>query len=212
MRSVAEKVWTTGKKWIGNILPALVYFPLAATGATLIIVRQEFLGQGLWWLVASVVAGWLAMNFLALTGNEFLKRQLRRELSVNESIPESALFVGFSRPEFKSALDPHEDLGFLIVKPDRLIFLGENRRLEVARSAVERVGFRANPHTWVGLGRWVSIDERVKGKDLKLLIEPRERRTLLGNLRAGSELAAQLRVWKTSPAQTANPESKLGAP
>jgi hypothetical protein len=58
-----------------------------------------------------------------------------------------------------------------------------------------RVRFRANVHTVIGLGRWISIEGFADGKPIRLLIEPRERPQLLGNLRYSKRLAQRIRRW-----------------
>ena len=176
-------------------MPALFYLPFAAVGTGLIIARSEFIGIGLWWLVASVVVGWLAMNFLALAGNQFMRRQLRRELNEVHPLSSEAIFVGYARPGFRSALDPHEDLGFLTLEPNHLMFVGEIYRFTLPRHTVSRVTFRMNPHTLVGLGRFVRVTGLIDGRPTDVLLEPREKLTLLGNLRAGTRLAKQIRGW-----------------
>jgi hypothetical protein len=196
MPAVAARVWNTSRKWLGNLLPALIYLPLALTGVLLIVVRQEFIGPGLWFLVASVVTGWLAMNFLALAGNGFLKRQLRRELDEVHPLKPDAIFIGYARPEFRNLLDPHEDLGYLVLAPERLIFVGEIYRIQMPRTSVTDIRFRPNPHTMVGLGRWIEVQGSVDGKPTSLRFEPRERSTLLGNLFFGSELYQSLNEWR----------------
>jgi hypothetical protein len=47
----------------------------------------------------------------------------------------------------------------------------------------------------LGLGRWISLEGVADGKPIRLLIEPRERPTLLGNLLFSKALAGRLRRW-----------------
>lgn len=206
MPAVTAKVWTTGRKWAGNILPALFYLPLAISGGIVMWRRQEFFGLGLWLLCGSVLVGWLALNFFGFIGNGFAKRQLRREINARVGLPNDAPFVGFARPGFRGALDPHEDLGFLVLKEDRLELLGESVTIELPRVNVTAVRFKPNIHTWVGLGRWISVEATIEGKKASVLIEPRERATMLGNLIFGKNLAWSLKAWRKDPLKTTKPE------
>ena len=45
------------------------------------------------------------------------------------------------------------------------------------------------------LGRWVSLEGKSGGKEIRLLIEPRERTTLLGNRLYGTRLLHRLKKW-----------------
>lgn len=213
MPAMAGKLWTSGRKWGANLLPALFYLPPAVAGITILVKRSEFGGLGLWLLLGAVACGWISLNFLALVGNGFMRRQLRREIAAKEGLPDDAVFVGFASPGFQSVLDPHEDVGYLVLLEERLEFIGETHRVKIPRGAIEKVGFRPNVHTWVGLGRWVSVEGKVEGQQVRLLVEPREKQTLLGNLQYGKKVATRIRDWSGAKSINGKPrDTKPGAP
>lgn len=203
---VTPTVWTPSRKLLGNLVPAILWMPPMAIGLAMIVRGGSFggavptLGEnfiaGLAWLVGGTVVGWLATNFFGLYQNRRMRAQVERIMKAKgEDLPESKWFVGFATPKYSSLVDPHEDVGFLCVYPDRLRFVSETREVEFERKNVLSVRHRPNIHTWIGLGRWVSVEGAVAGKPVRFLIEPRERQTLLGNLRVGSHLRRALTVW-----------------
>lgn len=143
------------------------------------------------------VVGWLALNFFGFHGNGWMRRELARRLGFTGSRGPERYFVGIARPSFRSALDAHEDVGFLNLHNDRLEFVGETLRLTFPREDVRNVRFRMNPHSWVLLGRWISVEGVAGDRPIRLSLEPRERATLLGNLFFSEKLIARLREWAT---------------
>ncbi len=77
-------------------------------------------------------------------------------------------------------LDAHEDVGSLLVLPDRLRFLS-SRDVQLLKSEVRRVRFRINPTVSASVdgSAWRGESE---GVPVRLQVEPRERHTLLGTL------------------------------
>ncbi|MGV3616224.1 MAG: hypothetical protein ACO1SV_12895 [Fimbriimonas sp.] len=158
--------------------------------------RAEIDDLGVGMVALGVILGWLATNWFGAMPNRAMRGQLERILKVKgEDLGSATWFVGFATPRFSSALDPHEDVGFLLLEPTRIRFLSEMRSVEIARANVKRVGYRMNIHSWVLLGRWVAIDGNVSGSPVRLLIEPRVRSTLLGNLLASAKLRAAIEAW-----------------
>lgn len=188
-------MWTARRKWLGNIIPACFWLPLVAAGLILMARQGEVLGAGLYLLVAGTAVGWFALNGLGLFENARMKGQLGRILEAKREPIGKARFVGFATPSYSSALDPHEDVGFLIVRPGSLRFVSETRTVEIDRADVREIRFRPNAHALLGLGRWVSVEGEVNGKPIRLLIEPRERRTLLGNRRLSKTVRNELAEW-----------------
>src|SRR5688572_20969537 len=119
----------------------------------------------------------------------------RRHPIPNPDPANAPVFVGMASPSYRSIIDPHEDVGFLIVQPDRLEYHGETMEIVLKRDEVQGILFRPNAHTLAGLGRWIAIEGRVGGKLVRLLIEPRERPTLLANLAYGKKLKERLESW-----------------
>lgn len=172
--------------------------------------------KALAWLAGSLGVGWLAVNWLGLFGNRAMRTQLlRRSLEAGESLADERIFVGIASPTFKSALDAHQDVGFLFLEPSKLRFAGDHESIEIEKKSILNVGLQRNIHSWLGLGGWVTIDGILDGKRIRLNIEPRERDTLLGNRglrkplrdRLNKWIAAELSAEKTRPAT-----SQKGAP
>lgn len=193
---VTPTVWTRRRKWLGNLVPALFWFPLAAFGVYQVAKQGQFLGSGLYFLIGSTLIGWLAINQFGFFENHRMRRQLELILSAQKNeINGEFIFTGFATPKYSSMLDAHEDVGFLKILPDRLLFISELRHLEILKADIVEVGFRPNVHSVLGLGRWVSIDAKSGEKRIRLLVEPREKNTMLASSRFGSRLVARLREW-----------------
>ncbi len=194
---VAQKVWTVQRKIMGNLLPALLSLPFGVVGFILMLKDGQMIGRGLYWFALWPVAGIVCVNFLGLYQNRQMRKVLEKRLSAPLGEPKLAVwFAGFARPAFKDVLDPHEDVGFFVVREDRVEFLGENIRVEVKKAEIQGIGFRPNVHTLLCLGGWLSIDGVVDGTRVRLLIEPRERKTLLGNLLLNGKIRRKLVAWK----------------
>jgi hypothetical protein len=197
MRQVAATVWTSRRKWLGNLIPALFWLPPALAGLFQLLTKGQFIGTGLWLLILSTILGWLAVNQFGFFENGAMRRQLERILMAEErKLSSDSFFVGFASPTYSSMLDAHEDVGFLSVQADSLKFISESRTIEIFKSDVTEIRFRANVHSVIFLGRWISVEAKTGGKPIRLLIEPREKSTLLGNRIFGSKLLAHLRKWK----------------
>src|ERR1017187_5391831 len=161
MRLVAATVWTARRKWLGNLIPALFWFPPAVVGVYLLATKGPSSSLSLWLLVSSTVLGWLAVNFFGFFENKRMRRELEGILKREDrDLTGEHVFVGFASPKYSSMLDAHEDVGFLRILSDRLVFVSEIRTVEIPKSDVTGVGFRANVHTILGLGRWVSVDAK----------------------------------------------------
>lgn len=148
------------------------------------------------------VAGWFGVNWLGLWGNGGLRRQmeLRYRASGEGEDGERRWFVGFARPGKAGALDPHEDVGFLVLRSAEAVFFGSERRVEVPRGVLRVVRRRWNPHSALGLGGWVSLEGETgvvggAGQAVRLLVEPRERGSLWGNRRLSGEMMRDIGVW-----------------
>lgn len=195
-------VWTTGRQLAVNLLPILAATPflvLAVREAS----RDPLTLQTLGWTLAFFATGWLMTNLLGLIGNGGIKRQMElRFLADHPGDKRMRVFVGFARPSYKGLLDPHEDVGFLLVSPESITFQGAVHQFSVPTVDVQTVRFRPNAHSWLLLGRWIAIEAEVGGRNVALHIEPREKATLLGNRRLGKRLAADLRALVASSQKT----------
>jgi hypothetical protein len=127
---VVPTVWTSRRKWLGNVVPALVWLPLSFGAIAWMVVRGEIVGLGLWLLIAATVLGWLSVNFWGLFENRKMKLQLGRILEARGILVRDAPFIGIATPRYSSMVDPHEDVGFLFVHPERLEFCRKRRILK----------------------------------------------------------------------------------
>ena len=191
-------VWTTFHKFMGNFIPFVLAAPFAAYGLWWMLSRGEILGRGLAVFAFAPVIAWLAMNFLGL----FQNGAMRNEMSVflrgmKPKLSAPRYFVGVATPRYSSLLDPHQDVGFLILHPDRLEFFGDHLNLAMMRQSISHIGFRWNAHSLVGLGRWVTVDGMMNEHRVRLQIEMRERPTLFGNMLLTGRLKKRLEQWKT---------------
>lgn len=190
-------MWNTSHQLMGNLLPLIVVVPLL-TWAGVDIVQRGVDGRTWLHLLMATFGSWIALNFLALPGNQAMRRKLRSRLDVERPHDKRArFFVGFARPTFTSLLDPHEDVGYLILDQDSLEFIGESKHFLIKRTEVKEIRTRINPHTLIGLGRWISVEGVRSGHAIRMLVEPREKWTLLGNLLASRSLLKTLRAWKS---------------
>lgn len=181
---------------MGNLLPALLSLPFGVIGFFVMLKQGQLLGSGLYWFALWPVSAIVFVNFLGLFQNNQMRKLLSKRVSAPLAEPKLGVwFVGFARPSYKDLLDPHEDIGFLIVRENRIEFLGESIQLEVKKSEITRIGFLPNVHTIVGLGGWMAIEGVVDGTRVRLLVEPREKKTLLGNLLLNGRLRKKLRNW-----------------
>lgn len=184
---------------MGNLIPALVWLPPAGFGLAIAAAKGDVTPTSIWLLVSASVLGWLTLNQVGLFENARMKAQLGRILQAKGTeLPPEHWFVGFASPTYSSALDAHEDVGFLGLTPDRAVFVSETRELEILRADVTEVRFRGNVHSLLFLGRWVSIEGKVGPRSIRMTIEPREHRTLLRNRRASAELLVRLEEWRKS--------------
>ena len=185
------EVWTTERKILGNLMPFLAWLPFAAWGVWTVARDRAVTPAGLGWLAFATLVGWASVSLFGLWGNAAMRRQLAARIKD----PGERWFVGFASPKFSGLLDAHEDVGFLILGKDVLLFAGDSRRVELPKDCVARVGFRPNVHSCLGLGRWVSVEGVVRGTPVRMLLEPRERSTMLGNFRLSGRLRREIENW-----------------
>jgi len=191
---------------MGNLLPAAVSLPFAGAGIAVMLVRGQILGLGLALLAGFPIAAWLGANYLGLYQNRKMRNEMQRRLrAAREKVTSRRYFVGAATPRHKGLLDPHEDVGYLILHADRLEFFGEKLNINLDRGQVTRVRTRPNPHSFVGLGGWTSIEATLDGSPARLDVELRERDTLLANRLMAKQLRKRLDLWQkesqTGPAE-----------
>lgn len=200
-------LWTPGRRWAGNLLPLLLGLPFAGLAGWEVVQNgPTFAALGL--AVAWTATTWLATNFLGLLGNRHMKRATELRLKAQGvDLADERWFVGFARPSYRGALDPHEDIGWLNLRSDEVEFIGTTERFQLDRAMVTAIRLRPNPHSWVGLGGWVSIEGKAGDTEIRMLIEPRDHSTLWANRKLRRRLYARLKEWAPSvPAPDPEPD------
>jgi hypothetical protein len=178
---------------MGNVVPLLVWLPFVV-GAVLSAAR----GDDPWtWpvglLAVGTVLGWLVTNQFGPWQNASMREELHRILEHRHlDLPATVDFVGCATPRYQGLADAHEHVGFLVLKPDELQVIAETETFRVPRDQVREIRFRPNVHSWMGLGRWISVE----GEGFRLNIEPRNRTTLWQNRRESSALLERLEAWR----------------
>jgi hypothetical protein len=183
---------------MGNLIPAVIWLVPTLWGLRQMLASHQLTGQGLWWLITANALGWVALNQFGLYQNARMKRRLLAILGKSGKLSDDRIFVGFSTPKYTGVLDAHEDVGFLCFDGDEIAFVSETRFLNMKRGEVAKVQFRPNVHTLVGLGRWISIDGIRNQAPIRMLIEPREKVTMAGNLFYGRKLREKVDRWLQS--------------
>lgn len=157
---------------------------------------QGKMGMAIAVWVASPLILWASINFLALAFNEGLRRRLKPLVfSVSGEPALRMWFVGLGMQGRRQLLHPHYDVGWLLLYSEEIVFVGERERLLLKKTELTGIGYSPNIHSLVGLGRWVVIEGRTSKGRLRFLVEPRERRTLLGNLLLSKQMAYEVRKW-----------------
>ena len=168
---------------------------IAGYGAYRTLPTHDFLGTGVDYLLLATVAGWIALNFFGFYQNGAMRRQLEKKLS---DLPQERVFVGCTSPKYTGLLDAHEDVGFLVFGDRALVFVSETKTVDLARNEIKRVMFRPNVHSLLGLGRWIAIEGAKGSHEVRMMIEPRERNTMLGNVLIGGALRKRIEAWRRS--------------
>jgi hypothetical protein len=191
------KVWTSRRKWLGNLIPILFWLLPTVGGVIWTFRSPKIVGPGIWLLLSGQVFGWIALNFFGLFENGRIRRDSMRNLTKRRPpAPGPVVFVGCASSKHHSVLDAHEDVGFLAFGPHELEFIGDDKRVRILREQITEVRFLPNVHTIVGLGRWISIEATINGLPVRLLLEPRERNTLFGNLMLSGWLRGVIQDWR----------------
>lgn len=195
---MSARWWSGELKWMGNLVPMIFWLPLTAAGVLIGLVKHNYL-VGAYLVLAGQIIGWIAINNFGLWQNKALKRHLGKLFELRQGDFDGfRIFVGLSRPGFKSLLDPHEDIGYLAIDGSHLFFVGEHFGFRVQASEIENIAFASSIHTLLGLGGWVELDLTHDGERKILYFEPREERTLWRNNRLRKKLVGRLLNWQTA--------------
>lgn len=185
-------IWNNARKWQGNLVPAMLSIPFAAGGLYLYNPENPLDPLSIGLLAAFPVVGWICLNAFGLWGNDQMQAQLGRIYGRDRGQKSDRMvFVGYAKPGFRDALDPHQGIGFLIVHEDHLELYGETEQIQVPKSDITGFSFRKNMHSALLLGGWLVIE----AGEQTLFIEPRERVTLRGNRRFRGTLKTELEQW-----------------
>lgn len=200
------KVWTARRRLLGNLLPLL---PAIAAGTVVFLLTRgtnqdydQILTSTTWALVAFCAAAWVGVALLGFIGNQAMRDALWKEyLRHSPTDPTSAQkwFVGYAGQEGTGLLDPHHDVGFLLLHRDEVEFFGDQERFRIPRPDVARLTFAPSVHSWVGLGRWVVVEVGTGKAKKRYRFEPRDRPTVIANLPLGRRLLTALRAWRGQP-------------
>ena len=185
IRPVSAKVWSSRRKWMGNLIPALAWLVPTVPGLVICYVSGNYLGLGFWLVLSGLILGLVVLNQFGFFENSKMRAELLRiVVESGELKTKEPIFVGFASEGYSSMLDAHQDVGFLAFEKHSIVFASEARRFEIVRSSIVRVRFRPNVHSLFGLGRWICVETAER----KYYFEPREGRTLLANRRQSKAL------------------------
>ena len=210
MPAGGNPILTSRHKLLGNLVPLAVMSVVAGLGIALMSRPSATVAAWFLLLVAPVL-GWLTVNLYGLWANRQLRAEVELRLKIQRPRARATkYFVGFARPTYHSVLDPHEDVGFLIFHEDRLEFFGVEFHLNLYVEDFLSVRKRANPHTLLGLCGWISIEGTSEGRPVRMLLEPREHPSLVGNQRWATFLVSEIK--KLSMARPSTPARSHGIP
>jgi hypothetical protein len=180
---------------MGNLIPAVFWLIPTCLAIRAFLLTHQLIGPGLWLLILGDILGWLVMDQVGLYENARMKRRLLAILGKAGKLSDDRIFVGFTSPKYTGVLDAHEDVGFLCFREGEIEFVSETRTLAMQRHEIESVSFRLNVHSLVLLGRWICVQGTRNQSSIRMLIEPRERRTMSGNLFYGKTLRKKIESW-----------------
>jgi|CXWL01.1.fsa_nt_gi hypothetical protein len=180
---------------MGNLLPFLIASPFAIYGIMRALsAKNWFALEAIASFFAALFVAYIAVNFLGLASNRKMRMELfRRYAKIEDS--DLGWFVGIATPGYISVWDPHEDIGFMKLAAEHLVFQGDSKKLEIPRNSIRRITKKANPHSYLLLGGWIAIDGILDHKPIRLLIEPREKDNMLGNKRKAKQTLKEIQAW-----------------
>ncbi|MDQ2985690.1 MAG: hypothetical protein M3R13_03075 [Armatimonadota bacterium] len=188
MTKTKQRTWSTYRKLMSNLVPALVFVPVFATG--IMLFQKDLREASVVCFAASVVIGMFSVNLLGLFQNRRMQAELKPLI---HGRPEPHWFVGIGKAGALGALDPHDDLGFLLLTKDALEYVGESARYRIPYVDILSVSYKMNAHSLLGLGRWIAIEGRHDGKPFRMLLEPRNFPTILRNKKEATRIVSELR-------------------
>lgn len=149
-------IWTTRRKVMGNLIPALCCLPFLGSALWIYFTT----GKAAWgFLAAFPISGWVALNLFGLAGNQAMRTQLaRRYAAENGPLKGRFWFGGIARPGYRNVWDPHEDIALILEHDDRMEIYGEHLSANVMLRDLKKVGKKPNPHTFMLIGGWITLE------------------------------------------------------
>jgi hypothetical protein len=191
-----QPVWTLRRQVLGNIVPLLISGPMIGFGLWWMYRSGRIFSVGLILVAAAILIGWIMLNYLGLHENAQMKQQMAWRLSsALKDLPSRRYFVGMATPNFVGWIDPHEDVGYLLIFRDRIDYHGEKIRASFRRSEIRGFESRMNVHSLIFLGGWVVVRAERDGKPIELRVEMREKHSLRANRGMNKLLLSRLRKW-----------------
>jgi hypothetical protein len=190
-----KPVWTTYRKLMGNLI--------GMAAMAIVVVAGFGLGYGSTFgekaaiVLVALVVGLIVFHYTGLFQNARMRTAMAKRA---ERLPEwegaERFFVGYATRGYAGALDPHEDVGWLLLSPDELVFEGERYRFRYPRRGIGRVGRSFGVHSLVGVS-WVSaIAVADDGAAASLRFESRDADHIFSLRRANLRLRKSLQVWQ----------------
>ncbi|MBI5830900.1 MAG: hypothetical protein HZB16_01140 [Armatimonadetes bacterium] len=139
MSSVSQRVFPVYRRWMAPLLS--VTFVASAMVTAALCERFVLLAPAL-----LVAYAWFVLNYLMLFGNGWLRRSLAQRLEAlgEPADHRRARFVGLSYPCHNTSLgrrlvETDDDVGFLTIVPEGLIFHGDGINFTVPAAAIAGV-------------------------------------------------------------------------
>ena len=139
MASVRQRVFPVYRRWLAPLLTLAFLGSMAVVGW--LCERMLLLAPAL-----LLAYAWFVANYLMLFGNGWLRRALARRLQAlgEPADHQRARFVGLSYPCHnltlaRRMLETDDDVGFLTLVPEGLIFHGDGISFTVPAAAIEQV-------------------------------------------------------------------------
>ena len=189
---MARKAWTDYRKVMSNLTPLVLVAPFPALAWYLDQLQKKSFALAVWGACPIIL--WIGINFFGLFQNRAVRKELSSKLP-NDSTGRAVL-VGFSRPNRTQLIHHHEDVGWLLMNPDSIEFIGDTHRYKMMKTEIRSVKTKWNINTILGLGRWVCIDGIVDSKRIRMLLESREKSTLFANFGYTKQLCRRIAEWK----------------
>src|SRR5689334_20399913 len=99
------RVWTAGRKWMGNLIPLAFMLPLGVHGVVTVDPEQEVTPAAIGLCVRGLGGGLVAGDLLGFFRNGAPKAEIQKEgLAEAGRDASGGTFVGFARPSYSGLL------------------------------------------------------------------------------------------------------------